>query len=181
MPPLHQRDDILFKVKYLSTQTIKLSFASQISWDLDKLTREVVDWLNGKQDSETSKVGLLSSPDFISLVQSFTGPQASLEFQRMLYAQSLAYTQHTSLHKHNLSITELEQIAGHAGHNFLMELDSKLRPTVLSGLSRDELLSLFLLIFGTILAVGYASPVKESPIFPADDVSNSVILYRISY
>jgi hypothetical protein len=94
----------------------------------------------------------------------------------MLYAQSLAYTQQTSSDKHCLSIAELQQVAGLAGHNFLMVLDQKLRPNFLASCPKSGLQALFLLVFGTILAVGYVSPVKESPIFPEEYVSSFVSL-----
>jgi hypothetical protein len=46
----------------------------------------------------------------------------------MLYAESLAYTQPTSEEKHHLSIPELQQIGGIAGHTILLFLDGRLKP-----------------------------------------------------
>jgi hypothetical protein len=132
---------------------------------------DMMNWLNGSQDFEISKAGLLSSPKFLSLVQSFIGLKGSSEFQRMLYAQSLAYTQQTSTDKHYLSIAELQQIAGLAGQSFLVDFDWMLRPEFLASCSKNRLQALLLVTFGTILAVGYASPVNDSPIFPEKHVS----------
>jgi hypothetical protein len=73
----------------------------------------------------------------------------------MLYAQYLAYTQQTSSDKHYLSIVELQQIAAHSGHNFLLKLDGMLRLTVLNGFSQEDIQALLVLCW-TILAAGYA-------------------------
>jgi hypothetical protein len=89
----------------------------------------------------------------------------------MLYAQTLAYTQvHALGTGYLLSVTELQQIGALAGHSFLLELDRKLTPTHLASCSQASLQALFLMIFGTILAVGYASPPADSPLFPLEDV-----------
>jgi hypothetical protein len=88
----------------------------------------------------------------------------------MLYAQSLAYTRSPISDTGYFSARELQQIAALAGHSFLLELDRKLTPTHLASCSQEGLEALFLVIFGTTLAVGYASPVAYSPPFPMQDV-----------
>lgn len=84
------------------------------------------------------------------------------EFQQMMYAISLAYTQPE---RHCLSISEIHEIGCVAGHKFLKVLDQKLKPEHLKHCSGDELRSLFLLVVGTMFAVGYTDPqVPESGI-----------------
>lgn len=80
----------------------------------------------------------------------------------MLYAESLAYTQPTSDEKHHLNVPELLQIGAIAGHNVLNFLDLKLKSDSLRSSSKHDLEALFLLLVGTILAVGYSYPNKSA-------------------
>jgi hypothetical protein len=170
LPPLSERDIISVIAKNLATSSITLSFELFVTWSLESLTADVVTWLNADSASMTSKVGTLSSPKFVSLAQSAIGPKTCRDFQQMLYAQSLAYTQTPTSHPDYLSITQLEQIAAIAGHSLLLELDRKLTPDHLAKCSKHDLQALFLIAFGAILAVGYTSPPADSPLFPMQEV-----------
>jgi hypothetical protein len=173
----------------LASTKITLEFDSQITWSLESLTKEMIAWLNDPSSSSTSKVGSMSSPQFQALVQPSFGDEASIKFQRMMTAISLAHTQQnlpharlddhssesTTLHErseqgNNPIIMELQRIGAVAGHQFLMFLDKKLTPQSLATLSKEDLQALFLMIMGTILAIGYAQPVKEFPTFPPNEV-----------
>jgi hypothetical protein len=153
---LHDSQDVLVaKSQKLAMATISLDFSSLITWNLNHLVDDVVDWLNNPMLSETSKVGTLSSPQFLDLVKSSVEEDVRTDFHRMIYAISLAYTQPTAPDRHYLSIPELRQIGSMAGHKFLKTLDKRLKPEYLKTCSGDELRFLFLLVFGTIRAVGY--------------------------
>jgi len=153
-----QRGLILEKAKDLASVKIILDFASQITWDLEVLVDDVVDWLNDLSISYTSKVGTLSSHQFLELVKPSVGENISTDFQQMIYAVSLAYTQPTASGKHPLSISELLQVGSLAGYKFLKSLDKKLEAQSLNDCSRADLQALFLLVTGTILAIGYTEP-----------------------
>jgi len=146
------------KSKNLALTTISLDFASEVTWDLKALVNDVVNWLNDSMVSVTSKVGTLSSPQFLDLIKPSIKENTRINFQRMIYAISLAYTQPTAPERHHLSIEELNQIGSVAGHGLLKELDERLKPQSLNDCSGDELRALFLLVFGTILAVSYTNP-----------------------
>jgi hypothetical protein len=125
---------------------------------LSIIVLELVEWLNNPHLSTTSKLGLLSSPGFLDLVESYVGAEIGISFQRMLYAESLAYTQPTPGEKHHLSVSELQQIGAIAGHNVLIFLDRKLKSNSLRSSSKNALEATFLLPVGTILAVSYSYP-----------------------
>jgi hypothetical protein len=154
------------KSKVLEVAGISLKFASQVTWTLEALVDDIVNWLNAPNLSQTSKVGTLSSPQFLDLIKPTMKDDTYMYFQRMVFTESLAYTQATSQHRHFLSITELHQIGAIAGHTWLKTLDEKVKPQYLSTCSKEELHALFLLLIGTILAVGYTRPAQvPSPIF----------------
>ncbi len=98
----------------------------------------------------------------MELIEPHVGFENMLNFQRMLYAESLAYIQPKTEEQHHLSIQELQQIGAITGHNFLKFLDEKLRPQSLQQCSKEDLHALFLLVVGTILAVGYTDPVVDT-------------------
>jgi hypothetical protein len=156
---------VLLKTKSLALKSITLNFASQITWNLPALVDDVFDWLkllNSPQISSTSKVGILSSPNFMELIEPHVGFEKMVIFQRMLYAESLAYIQPIAKDHHDLSLRELQQIGAVTGHSFLKFLDDKLRPQSLKHCSKEALQALFLLVVGTILAAGYTVPVVDS-------------------
>ena len=158
IPPPEQRGLILEKAEVLASTKIILDFASQITWDLEALVNDVVDWLNDVSVFNTSKVGTLSSDQFLELVKPSVGENISTDYQQMIYAVSLAYTQPTAPGKHPLSISELLQVGSLAGHKFLKSLEKKLKAQSLNDCSRVDLQTLFLLVTGTILAIGYTEP-----------------------
>jgi hypothetical protein len=179
------------RAELLASTKITLKFYPQITCFLESLTKEMAAWLKDPSSSNTSKVGSLSSPQFQALVQpsrSF-GDEASINFQCMISAASLAHTQQNLPHArlnddssestklperskqgNNPIIMELQQIGAFAGHQFLIFLDKKLTPQSLATLSKEDLQALFLIIMGTILAIGYAQPMKEFPPFPPKEV-----------
>lgn len=160
------------KSKLLALSTITLDFASYVAWDIAALTEDTVQWLNSPLDSEVSKVGILSSPEFLKLIEPFLGWSERLDFQRMIYATTLAYSQPDAPDKHTLNPHELYQIGAITGHNVLKLLDEKLRPQSLKDRSQQDLLTLFLLVFGTILAVGYTE--SDTKLFDASSIVGAI-------
>jgi hypothetical protein len=174
----------------LSASTeITLKFDSQITLSLESLTKEMANWPNDPSLPSTSKVGLMSSPQFKALVQPSFGDEASINFQRMISAITLSHVlqnlPQARLYNHSLESTELperseqayklgvmelQRIGAPAGHQFLIFLDKKLTPQSFATLSKEDLQALFLMIMGTILAIGYAQPMKEFPPFPPNEV-----------
>jgi hypothetical protein len=176
IPPQIHQGSLIAKSRFLHQSCITLGFASEITWTLDALVDDVVHWLHKPNASRTSKVGTLSSNQFLGLVNSFIDGEASSEFQRMVYAISLSYTQQTALDKHYLSVMELSQIGAMAGHSFLKFLDRRLTPEHLKNSSKSGLQCLFLLIVGTTLSVGYSRPIPVQPVrIPNHNYSCSII------
>ncbi|KAK0111712.1 hypothetical protein ONS95_002055 [Cadophora gregata] len=132
---------------------ISLEFGAHVTWDLEALVGDIVEWLSNPTESQTSKVGTLSSPQFLNLVRNSVEDKGASQFQRMMYATSRAYTRYNGP---LLTAQELSKHGSVAGHHFLTYLDEKLKPTYLAKSTVNQLQILFLWVFGTILAVGYA-------------------------
>jgi hypothetical protein len=82
----------------------------------------------------------------------------------MMYSQSIRKDEHI------ISVRVLHQIGAMTGHDLLLELDRKLSPQELAVCSKEDLQALFLIVFGTILAIGYFPPATKFPPFPIDQV-----------
>jgi hypothetical protein len=150
-----------------------------MKWELEALVDEIVEWLNTPQISTSSKVGILSSPWFLDLVKFSTEDTTRINFQRMVYAQSLAYTQPTARDRHPLSVSELYQIGALAGHDVLKFLEGKLKPDSLKACTKEDFQAFFLLIFGTILAVGYTRPALDKFDVNSNKASSPVIVMTL--
>ncbi len=110
------------------------------------LVNDVLTWLNGPSISNTSKVGILSSPKPFELLDSSSGKVAAPNFQRMIYATSLAYTNPV---EPPLPTEVIHNIGCIAGHELLKSLDEHLKPQSLKECSVNDIRALFLLAFGT--------------------------------
>ncbi|PQE06195.1 Zn(II)2Cys6 transcription factor protein [Rutstroemia sp. NJR-2017a BBW] len=160
--PFHNlRDLVTAKNAKLEPITVSHDFASHVVWDLKALVEDIVDWLNDPMISHTSKVGILSSPQFLELIGPFIEEKSKAYFQRMIYFITLAYTQKHAPDRQRQRICILSQIGSITGHEFLKVLDEKLKPQSLKDCTKDDLYALFLLVVGTILAVGYTEPDAE--------------------
>lgn len=123
-------ESVIAKSGNLAFKSITLNFATQVTWDLDDLVSDFVNWFNNSQSqiSTTSKVGTLASPNFMQLIESLFEFEDRMSFQRMLYAESLAYVKSNTSSNDHLSVPELHQVGALAGHSFLKFLEEKLKP-----------------------------------------------------
>jgi hypothetical protein len=159
----------------LAETPVTLEFASQMTWEIDSFTSDIFTWLDSGEAANTSKVGSMSSPQFQDLIKPQVGHDVSFTFRLMIYAISLARTQKCSDTKYQLSTPDLQKIGALAGKRCLKYLDNTLTALSLAKIfkdkdSKEKLQALFLLAFGTILAVGYAEPASESPVFTTNKV-----------
>jgi len=181
----------------LAATPVTLEFASQMTWEIDSFSNDIWSWLGvSSYKPETrlartsiSKVGAMSSTQFRDLIQPLLGEDISTTFRLMIYAISLAHTQQSQNQNSNheygygyqLSVLDLQKIGALAGKRCLRFLDDTFTATSLAKIFKDgnakgKIQALFLLAFGTVLAIGYAKPITESPVFPVHEVSFIFIL-----
>jgi len=166
----------MVKQTVLRSMPVQLGFDDHVTWEIGPFSEECARWISGPGLSDpglgaTSQVGAMSSPQFQSLIKASVGEAASNDFQSMIYAISLAHIRTTTGMKHMYTALELQRIGSMAGERLLSFLEKRLTAQSLTSLSRSELQVLFLMIVGTILAIGHAQPVTESPPFPPMEVS----------
>jgi hypothetical protein len=156
------RQELSAKEKNIAFDTIALGFASMVTWNLDSLTSDVVQWLNDPSASRTSKVGVLSSPTFLNIVNScgFGDIEFGAVFQKVMYTETLIYTNGHEWNRPSFTIEDLKMIGALSGQQWLKLLEKQLKPHILASRTKEQLQLLFLLVFGTILAVGYTGPLE---------------------
>jgi hypothetical protein len=170
IPPPEQCKILNQKANGPTPAPLFLEFADQVKWDLKSLVDDAMAWLNSQEASAVSKVGTLSASQFMDLMNPYVGQETISNFQRIIYSQSIFCTELPALEQNQLlfELQELQQIGAMAGHQCLKYLDRKLKPQCLALYSLDDLRALFLFLFGTIIAVGYARPTIKHPDFPSE-------------
>lgn len=96
--------------------TFPLESAPDVNWDLSLLVKDIADWMNEPIVLSKGAAGALSLPQVVELVEPSSRCSVVLDFQRMIYAVSLAYTQYVKQH---LSIREIHGIGVHSGSSIL--------------------------------------------------------------
>jgi hypothetical protein len=91
----------------------------------------------------------------------------------MLLACTTAYNQDKSVETSQFSDEELQQITSVAGECVLISLERRLTPAELEKCtgSLEYSQALFLILLGTILAVGYMQPIQDTPTSASASVS----------
>jgi hypothetical protein len=155
----------------LGSTPVELAFADDVKWEVGAFTEGCAKWISDSEMMGISQVGAMSSSQFQDMIRPFVGDAVCKCFQGMVYTLSLAHTQQSSAETHQYTAMELQRIGSLSGEHFLAFLEKSLKPQSLGKLSKNELQVLFLMLIGTILAVGYAQPVEEFPPFPPIEVS----------
>ena len=140
-----------------------LAFEAEVLWDLDAMVSEFAGWMSHKHvlPASTSRVGILSSPKFTQLVRTIADERLTRAFRLLVESSSVLYNHDGQLNIcwKNYVKDDLENIRSFAGTSVLRHLERVLSNIALAETSLKEMKALFLILFGTIIAVGYSQPV----------------------
>ena len=145
---------------------VTLAFEAEVLWDLDAMVSEFADWMSHEHalPPSTSRVGILSSAKFTQLVRTIADERLARAFRLLVESSSVLYN-----HDGQLDICwkdcnkdDLENIRSFAGTSVLRHLERVLSNMALAETSLKEMKALFLILFGTIIAVGYSHPVGHN-------------------
>ncbi len=157
--------------KFLNSKTIgfgdvKLAFESEILWDLDAMVSEFAGWMSHKHSlpASTSRVGILSSAKFAHLVSTLADEDLLRTFRLLVESSSVLYNYEgqPDIYWRDYPMNILKSIRSFAGTSVLRHLERVLSNKALAETSLKKLKALFLIIFGTIIAVGYSRPVGHN-------------------
>ena len=143
-----------------------LAFEAEVLWDLDAMVSEFAGWMSHDHGlpASTSRVGILSSAKFTRLVRTIADERLTRVFRLLVESSSVLYNHDGQLHIcwKDYSKDDLESIRSFAGTSVLRHLERVLSNIALAETSLKEMKALFLILFGTIIAVGYSQPVGHN-------------------
>lgn len=154
------------------------SFDDMIKWDVGSISSEFVLWMSADdaQTGSTSLVGILSSSAFESMVSKFVDRSLSKHVRLLLELTSFLYSYGTKASYADCDWTSLWSLRSFSGTRVLQELEPALGPTSLAAASVEKLTALFLVLFATIIAVGYSK--QRGPSRDLDASTSGLPVYQ---
>lgn len=148
---------------YLITRDVQLDFPSEF-WDLDTITRDFAQWMSNQQltPASRSRVGILSSFKLTRLLSALFSGNMSQNCRLLVETSSALYNRGIQQDYAGYNPIELWRIRSFAGNKVLKGLEKALNKNALSRASLFELKALFLILFGTIISVGYSGQLMLS-------------------
>ena len=145
---------------------VQLAFESEVQWDLDVMVSEFAGWMSQKHalPASTSRVGILSSGKLTQLVRPIADEDLIRTFRLLVESSSVLYNYdgQPDISWNDYYQDDLENIRSYAGTSVLRHLERILSNIALAKTSLKEMKALFLILFGTIIAVGYSRPVVHN-------------------
>ena len=163
----------------LITKNVQLGFVPESYWNLDLITQDFAQWMSNQQltPTSTSRVGILSSFNLTRLLSTSTPGDMSQNFRLFVETSSALYNRgfhqeySSALYDYGFqqeyagyNLVELWLIRSFAGNKVLDGLQGVLNNNALSRASLPKLKALFLVLFGTIVSVGYSGQMTQSGI-----------------
>ncbi|PQE17803.1 hypothetical protein CJF31_00005546 [Rutstroemia sp. NJR-2017a BVV2] len=162
---IDMRQELSAKGMNAAFDLIKLEYNCSVDWNPDSLANDVVQWLNDPSASQTSKFGILSCPNFRDLINSYEFGDAGFgaAFQKVMMMSTEVFSYGTLEEWDQVSLTfeEMKLVGALSGQKWLELLEKQLKSHILASRTKEHLQLLFLLVFGTILAVGYTIPLES--------------------
>ena len=149
---------------YLITNNVQLGFHSEFDWNLDTITRDFAQWMSNQRLTPTSisRVGILSSFNLTRLLSTLVPGNMSQDLRLFVETSSALYNRGFQQEYAGYNPIDLWRIRSFAGNEVLKGLQEVLNNNALSHASLFELKALFLVLFGTILSVGYSGQLPPS-------------------
>ena len=144
--------------------TDKRTFDLEFHWDLGSIASDCAEWVLDERvkPGSNSRVWILSSIDAETLLSEFVDGNLSKAVRVLVETSSILYNWGMDTSYSHYSSSELWSLRSFAGSQVLHGLERALNVQRLAVVSADVLKALFLVILGTIIAVGYSTSVSNS-------------------
>ncbi len=148
------------------------TFKPRILWDLDAVSSDCAKWICEEhvEPVSNSRVWMLSSLKAEDLLSNFVDPDLSKALRILVETSSILHNWGGDATFSHYSSSDLWSIRSFAGSQALRNLGAVLTNNRLATSSKDVLKAVFLILLGTIIAVGYTSSVSQEV-----EVSSSLI------
>lgn len=143
-----------------------LAFDSGVWWDLDGLAFESAHWMSCQRagPASPSRLGILSTSRLELLLDNLVDRSLTRAYKLLVESSSVLcnYEGDTDMHWKSYTTTALLGLRSYAGTLVLQHLEGILSRSNLAMASLRELKALFLILFGTVVAVGYWKPIVQA-------------------
>lgn len=161
---------MLSKNNHLLLSSVILEFDDQVEWNLTALSKDWALWMSQNNRVPTmSKVGIMSSLRFQQILNPWISTKLGSYFRLMMHTSSIVYNHGPQDYYCGIPYDDFYALRSHAGTNILIGLEDLLRPAELAKATVEKLRAIFLILFGTVLAVLYNERLE-------DDTANLVYL-----
>ena len=140
----------------LAQERTELLFKEVVHWDVSALCTDFATWMtaDNAHPAATSRVGVLSSMQCQRLLCRYLDDDLCIYLPLLVRTSSLLYNRQDSPHPCYTN-EHLSSARSLLGNELLKNLETALKPTSLSKNSKQQLEVLFMVVFGTIIAVVY--------------------------
>ena len=160
----------------LVMDNVQLGFVPESYWNLDVIAQDFAQWMSNQQltPASTSRVGILSSFNLTWLLSISIPGDLSQNFRLFVESSSALYNRGfhqqyaAAPYNHGFqqeyagyNLVDLWRIRSYAGNKVLDVLQGVLNNNALSHASLPKLKALFLILFGTIVSVGYSGQLTQ--------------------
>ena len=149
----------------LLAEPTQLHFRGLIQWNIEALSQVFTEWLTMDEvhSPATSKVGMLSSVECQEILQQNLSEHICSDLRLLVKLSSLLYSCRHFSHPH-YSHEQMTITRRIVGARLLKSLEIALKTEALAQASRAQLLSLFIVLSGAIIAVKYTLPVSSEDV-----------------
>jgi hypothetical protein len=158
-------DTMLSRNNHLMLSTVFLEFDDQIKWNLTALSTDWALWMSQNDRVPTmSKVGIMSTLRFQQLLSPWIPTKLGSYFRLMMHTSSVLYNHGPQALLCGIPFNDFYALKSRAGTNVLLGLEDLLRPAELAKATPEKRRVIFLILFGTILAVLYNERLEDDTV-----------------
>jgi len=144
---------------------ISLEYEGHIQWDITEISRDWASWMcRSDRNPNISKVGVMSSLRFQDMISSCISNSLAGYFRLMMYTSSIIYNHGPQPSYSRFALGDFFKVRSLAGAKVLAGLEKLLLPAELAKATTEKIRAIFLMLFGTILAVLYNERLDDSTI-----------------
>ena len=135
-----------------------MGVALPFDWEIEAMWAYIARWfITEREPHGVSVVGIMSSVKFCGVISQFVGWPLGNAFRRLLFSTSILTLEDRPFGSHRVAEDLVRSIA-YAGNQVLRMLEALLEPRALSQADPKKLGAIFIILVGTIIAVGFVTP-----------------------
>ncbi|KAI9778066.1 MAG: hypothetical protein M1839_008370, partial [Geoglossum umbratile] len=136
---------------------LNMGIAIPFEWEIESMSAYIARWfITDLEPLGVSVVGIMSSAKFCSVLSQFANPSLTNAFRRLICATSILTIEEQPFGYQSIEEGSIKLIA-REGTLVLRSLEAMLEPKALSQASQRKLGTIFIILVGTLIAIGYVS------------------------